>query len=409
MSLPFSLFLALKYLKPKRTFMSVITIISVVGVLLGVAVLVIVLSVMNGFDNMWREKILNFNAHLTVTKFGGEIADPADALEKIRQVPGVTGAAPYVQGLVFLQFNNRIQTPLVRGIDPRHERSVSRIPDHMRHGVFSVADDDAVIGADLASRLGLRVGDKVLVHSPQSLTKPDELRLPEEFRIAGIFEVGMWEFDSGFFLTSLGKARELYGLSRGVHAIQVMTRDPDRASLIARAIEDALGAEFEARTWMDLNRQLFSALRVEKNMMFFLLFFIAVVAGFCIACTLITVAVQKTREIGLMKAVGVPTGSILGIFFWQSWIQGLLGSGLGVGAGLLVLKHRNDLMRWLADTFHLELFPKELYHLSEIPSQVMQSDLLIVTSIVMLICTLAGAIPAWRAARLDPVPALRYE
>ena len=409
MTLPFSLFLALKYLKPKRTFMSVITIISVVGVLLGVAVLVIVLSVMNGFDDMWRDKILNFNAHITLSKFGGEIEDPADAMEKVLKVPGVTGAAPYVQGLVFLQFNNRIQTPLVRGIDPRYEPSVSRIPDNMRSGKYTVADDQAVIGADLARRLGVRVGDKVLVHSPQSLTKPDELRLPEELKIAGIFEVGMWEFDSGFIITSLGKARELYGLSRGVHAIQVMTRDPDRAGEVARRIETALGPEFEAQTWMDLNHQLFSALRVEKNMMFFLLFFIALVAGFCIACTLITVAVQKTREIGLMKAVGVPTSSILGIFFWQSWIEGLLGSGLGVCCGLLVLKYRNALMHWLADTFHWELFPKELYHLSEIPSKVDSLDLIIVTSIVMLICTLAGAIPAWRAARLDPVPALRYE
>ena len=409
MSLPFSLFLALKYLKPKRSFLSVVTVISVLGVLLGVAVLVIVLSVMDGFDDMWRDKILTFNAHLTVSTFGGVIDDPADALEKINKVPGVTGAAPYVQGLVFLQFNNRIQTPLVRGIDPRYERSVSRIPDNMRHGTFTVAEDQAVIGYDLASRLGVRVGDKILVHSPQSLTKPDELRLPEELKIAGIFEVGMWEFDSGFLITSLGKARELYGLSSGVHAIQVMTRDPDRAGETARRIRAVLGPDYEVQTWMDLNRQLFSALRVEKNMMFFLLIFITIVAAFGITNTLITVTVQKTREIGLMKAVGVPTRAIMGIFFWQGWIEGILGNALGVGFGLLVLKYRNDLMQWLARTFNLELFPKELYHLSEIPARTSPLEVATVVLIVMVICTLAGAIPAWRAARLDPVPALRYE
>ena len=409
MTLPFSLFLALKYLKPKRTFLSVVTVISVLGVLLGVAVLVIVLSVMSGFDDMWRDKILNFNAHITISTFGGVIEEPDDVLARVNKIEGVTGAAPYVQGLVFLQFENRIQTPLVRGIDPRYERTVSRVPDHMRYGVFSVADDQALIGSDLASRLGVRVGDKVLVHSPQSLTKPDELRLPEELRIAGIFEVGMWEFDSGFLLTSLGKARELYSLSRGVHAIQVMTRDPYQAEAVARRITAALGPEYEVRTWMDLNHQLFAALRVEKNMMFFLLIFITIVAAFGITNTLITVTVQKTREIGLMKAVGVPIRAIMGIFFWQGWIEGLLGNALGVGFGLLVLRYRNDLMHWLAREFNWELFPKELYHLSEIPATINPMDIGFVVLTVMVICTFAGAIPAWRAARLDPVPALRYE
>ena len=409
MTFPFSLLLALKYLRPRRTFLSVVTVISVLGVLLGVAVLVIVLSVMSGFDDMWRDKILNFNAHITVSSFGGVIEDPDAALAKISKIEGVTGVAPYVQGLVFLQADNRIQTPLVRGIDPRYEPSVSRIPQNMRYGQFTVSGDQALLGSDLASRLGVRVGDKVLVHSPQSLTKPDELRLPEELKIAGIFEVGMWEFDSGFIITSLGTARELYGLHRGVHALQVMTRNPYAAEAVARRIRDALGADYEVRTWMDLNHQLFAALRVEKNMMFFLLIFITIVAAFGITNTLITVTVQKTREIGLMKAVGVPTRAIMGIFFWQGWIQGIFGNALGVGFGLLVLRYRNTLMHWLADTFNWELFPKELYHLSEIPATINPLDITFVVALVMLICTFAGAIPAWRAARLDPVPALRYE
>ncbi|MFH0880108.1 MAG: ABC transporter permease, partial [Lentisphaerota bacterium] len=193
MNLPFSLYLALKYLKPKRTFLSVVTVISVLGVLLGVAVLVIVLSVMSGFDDMWRDKILSFNAHVTVTG-SGIIEDEDELLEKIRAIDGVTGAAPFVQGVVFIQKNDRVYTPMVRGIDVEREKTVSKIPENMVDGKFSVEDDEVVIGADLAARMGVRVGDKILVYSPQNFTSTDEIRLPEELTVSGLFSVGMWEF-----------------------------------------------------------------------------------------------------------------------------------------------------------------------------------------------------------------------
>ncbi len=408
MNLPFSLFLALKYLKPKRTFLSVVTVISVLGVLLGVAVLIIVLSVMSGFDEMWRDKILSFNAHVMVSGYG-VIEDENALVDKIAAIDGVTGAAPFVQGIVFVQCRDRIYTPMVRGIDPVREQSVSKIPQNMVAGTFSVDDDQVVIGRDLAHRLGASVGDKILVYSPENFTKTDEIRLPEELRVAGIFEVGMWEFDMGFMIASIQKARELYGLESGAHAIQVMTKDPYRPDLTAARIADAIGPEYDVQTWMQQNRQLFAALRVEKNMMFFLLIFITVVAAFGITNTLITVTVQKTREIGLLKALGFSNGKIMGVFFWQGWIQGLIGTLSGIGFGLLVLQYRNDLMRLLSTQFHMELFPKELYHLSEIPAVISWSDISVVALVVMVICTLAGVVPAYRAARLDPVSALRYE
>ncbi|HNR94815.1 MAG TPA: ABC transporter permease [Kiritimatiellia bacterium] len=408
MKLPFSLFLALKYLRPKRTFVSVVTLISVLGVLLGVAVLVIVLSVMSGFDDMWRDKILGFNAHLTVTGWG--IMEDEDAvMERLAEVPGVKGTAPFVQGLVFIQHEDHVYTPVMRGIDPEMERRISQIPAHMAEGVFSVEDDEVILGRDLAARVGAGLGDRILVYSPKNFTVADELRLPEELTVSGIFELGMWDFDMGFMLTSLDTARSMYSMERGVHGIQVMTGDPFRAPSIAARMQVDLGPEYEVQTWMDMNRQLFSALKVEKNMMFFLLIIISVVAAFGITNTLITLAVQKTKEVGLLKALGFSSGGIMRVFLWQGWICGVLGTLSGMAAGLLVLYYRNDLMSWMNRRLGMELLPKDLYHLSEIPSTTSLTDVAMVALVVVIICTLAGLVPAWRAARLDPARALHYE
>jgi lipoprotein-releasing system permease protein len=406
--MPFSLFLALKYLKPKRTYFSVVTIISILGVLLGVAVLIIVLSVMSGFDDMWRNKILGFNAHLTVSARGG-IQDEDEVMARLAKATGVIGVAPSIEGPVVIQHAGRIFTPVLRAVDPLRERTVSQIPTNVVRGRFDLRGNEVVLGIDLARRMGVELGDKILVNSPASFVSRDELTLPEELVVAGLFEVGMWEYDMGFMLCSLEKGRELFGWESGVQTLRLMTRDPYRAQEAARQARATLGTDYVVDTWMEQNRQLFSALRVEKNMMFFLLIFITIVAAFGITNTLITVTVQKTREIGLLKAIGFSSGSIMRIFFWQGWLEGMLGTSAGIGAALMVLHYRNDLMRWLSDTFHLELFPKELYRLSEIPSRTSPFDVVVVAGSVIVICTLAGLIPAWRAARLDPVEALRHE
>ncbi|MCA1809875.1 MAG: FtsX-like permease family protein [Kiritimatiellia bacterium] len=413
MYLPFSLFLAFKYLRPKRTFISVISLISVTGVILGVAVLVIVIAVMSGFDEMWRRKILGFDAHITVTSAHGVIEDEQRMMAEVARVPGVAGVAPYIQGLVFIQHGEQVHTPVLLGVDPRLEAQVSLVSHSMVEGEFDLGYDGMVIGRELARRLGARLGDRLLLYSPYNFTHgADVLSLPEELEIRGIFEIGMWEYDVGFAMVPLGVAREMYGLEQGVHALRVMTHDPFRAAVVAGEIDRQLARDFPeagSRTWMQMNRQLFNALKVEKNMMFFLLIFIVLVAAFGLTNTLIVEVVQKTKEIGLLKALGFTSGSIMRVFLWQGWIQGACGTILGIAMGILVLHFRNDIMRWLAVVMGVELFPKELYHLSEIPARVTFADLGLVAVLSMLICTLAGLVPAWRAARLDPARALRYE
>ncbi len=409
MSLPFSLFLAIKYLKPRRSFISAVTVISMLGVTIGVAVLIVVLSVMTGFDEVWRDKILGFNAHISVVEQGGIIRDPVGVLQKASAMEGVKGAAPSLEGLVLIQIDDRVHTPILRGVDPAYESSVSRVPDSMVAGRFWVDEDHIVVGSDLANRLNIWVGDTLTVYSPQSFVAEDEIRLPIELVVSGVFHVGMYEYDVGFAFASMETARALYDVEQGVHSVQIMLDDPMQAATVAHAMRAELGQHFYPRTWMEMHSQIFAALHVEKNMMFFLLAFVALVAAFSITNTLITLTVQKTREIGLLKSLGFGNGGITGVFFWMGLVQGVLGNVLGVGLAMLVLKYRNELLMFMSSEFNLELLPPELYQLSRLPAHTTGADVAIVCGLVMFFCTIAGFVPAMRAARMEPVDALRYE
>jgi lipoprotein-releasing system permease protein len=249
--LPFSLFLALKYLKPKRSFISVVTAISVLGVLLGVAILVIVLSVMNGFDNMWRDKILSFKPHLTVTGRYGPVQDEEAVCSLIEHIPGVTGAAPIIQTLTLMQHDGMTTAPVILGVAPDRAGRVSRVPGSVPQGEFNLEDDRAVVGSDLARGMRIGVGARVLMYSPQNVMSPDELYLPEELTVSGLFELGMWDFDSRFVLTSLQTARDLTGMEQGADAVYVMTDDPFRFEEFASRVREAIGPGYTVRTWRE--------------------------------------------------------------------------------------------------------------------------------------------------------------
>jgi lipoprotein-releasing system permease protein len=318
MTLPFSLFLALKYLKPKRTFLSVVTVLSTLGVLLGVAVLIIVLSVMDrlrrdvaGKDPRFQFPRDGFRPGRL--RGGGRRPLRANRSRAGRRRRRALPAEPRV----LQKPNGQVETPLIRGVDPVREARVSRIPASLVAGEFNVADGAVVLGSDLARRLGVGVGDALTVYSPATFMDKDEIRLPTEMTVAGIFEMGMWEFDMGYLVASLWDARDFCG-GTGLEAIQVMTTDPYAADQVAAEIRRRLGPGVHVTTWMDQKPAALAALRVEKNMMFFLLIFITIVAAFGITNTLITVTVQKTREIGLLRSLGFSAGGIMRVFFWQA-------------------------------------------------------------------------------------------
>lgn len=430
MKLPFSFFLALRYLKPKRTFLSIITLISVLGVTLGVTVLILVISVMTGFDRELRQKVIDFDAHILVTS-EDVLNDWRSLKAQIDKLPGVVATAPYVQGPVIVEFQNKRLAPMVRGVDPKQEENVVPLQKFIKQGKLDLDRESAVLGVDIARKLQIKIGDKLTIYSPGNLgqildgikklenTKGDEEKvavnelrdviLPKEVTVTGIFETGHYVHDSEFVLVPLYIGQELYGLGDSLHGITVKTEDPYGAQRVKDEIEKLLTPPQFAETWIDMNSQYFEAVRLERTVMFFLLFFIVVVAAFGIMSTLITVTVQKRREIGIVKALGANISQIIWVFLGQGTVVGLFGTLTGLGLGMTLIRYRNEFSHWLASTLHIEIFPREVYQFSEIPAQVVPHDVTVICISAFLICSIAALIPAYFAARLDPVKALRYE
>jgi lipoprotein-releasing system permease protein len=408
--MPFSLFLAFKYLKPKRTVTSVVTLISVIGVVLGVAIIIIVRSVMTGFGDMWQEKILDFKPHITIRAIGGAVIQDEESIcRRVEQIEGVLAASPSVETRVLVENRRRVVAPMLIGVDAEHAQKVLKL-GRMAAGDLNLRGDNVVIGVDLAAELGISVGDELLVYSPMNLVSEDELYFPERLILAGIYDSGQRDFDSGFVLTSLAVARDLMGMESGVYSIHLKTVEPanhERFNQLVAKV-DCLLPGYMVRTWQEIDRQLFNALAVEKNMMVILLMFITVVAIFCVTNTLIVLTVQKTDEIGLLKALGFSSRQVMGAFVIHGWIQCLAGTVLGIVTALLVLHNLQALVDLLA-VMGVEVFPKDVYGLSRIPWRIVPAEVFDVSWSVILFCTFASFLPAWRASRKDPVAALRKE
>ena len=421
--LPFELFLALRYLRPKRTFVSVITLISILGVALGVAVLIIVISVMSGFDHDLREKILGFNAHLTVSQPGTTMKNYQVVADKIVANKNVRGVSPFVFGPVLVETQgdtNRpamFDAPMLRGVDPATEGHVSRLPDDMIAGKFDLSGRGMIVGVDFASNLHLQIGDHLSIYSARQIKKmkaahdrkEDEAILPDDYEVRGIFDAGYYEYNARVVVTSLDNAQDLYDLNDSVHGLFVVLNDAYQAAAVKAQLTNALGDDFAVTTWMEQSSGILNALIVEKNVMFYLLFFIVLVAALCILSAQITFVIQKTREIGMLKALGASRLQISGIFLVQSAIIGVIGVVSGYGLGMLAVTYRNEFLHFMRRATGWELFPASVYGFGDLPALITSSDVAIICLGSFVICILGGLLPAIRAGNLKPVEALRYE
>jgi lipoprotein-releasing system permease protein len=433
--LPFELLLALRYLRPKRTFVSIITLISVLGVALGVAVLIIVISVMSGFDHDLRGKILGFKAHMTVVRWDSAnqtatlMTNYSAVARIIATNKNVIGVAPSVVGQVLVETepadtnarSSLTAAPYLRGVDANAENSVSVLPKSIIDGETNLAialtGRGLIVGSDFAQQMKLSIGDRLSIYSPADVKKMRESRgkpneeaiLPDDFTVTGIFDVGYYDFDAYFICSSLENAQDLYNLGDSVHGLMVMLRDPYQAPQIQGELQRTLGDNYRVTTWMQDNSPILGALIVEKNVMFYLLFFIVLVAALCILSAQITFVVQKTREIGMLKALGATNLQISGIFLTQSAIIGALGVLAGYGLGVLAVTYRNEFLEFMRWATGWELFPASIYGFGELPAIIAPRDIAVICVSSFVICILGGVLPAIRAGRLKPVEALRYE
>jgi len=425
----FSLFLALRYLKPKRSFVSVITVISILGVTLGIAVMIIVISVMQGFDDELQKTVLGFEPEVQIQS-EGPIEDWRQIIANLEKTPGIH-AAPVVQGPVIAEHAHIVTTPMIEGIDPVAELNVVNIKALIKQGAYNLNGDSVILGSTLADSLHANIGDKITVTGPGNLRAildeiqkegadpnsqkklsdlKDEVVMPADLTVTGIFESGRYEYDANILFVSLSHGQELYALDDAVHAIAVKTPDPyASATRINNSLNDSLHPPEYAETWMQRNQDRFDAIRIERAVMFFILMFIVIVAAFGVMNTLITVTVQKTRDIGIMKALGATTAQIIWVFMMQGMVVGFFGNLTGFLLGIGAVRYRNEFRAWLSNVLHLKIFPEDIYDFAAIPARIVPHDVAIICISGFILCAIAAFLPAWFAARLDPVKALRYE
>ncbi len=412
-------FVGLRYLKAKRkqTFISIITIISIIGVMVGVMTLIVVLAVMSGFQKTLKEKILGTQAHLILLKADQEGMDQyEEAMRKVLEVKGVVSAAPFIFNQVMLSSATNVSGGVIKGIDPDQEGKVTELARNMRSGnlqdLKKGVDDlpGIILGAELARILGVSRDDAIQVISPLgTMTPMGVMPKMKRFRVKGIFYSGMYEFDSTFSYISIESAQKFFNMDARVTGIEIKTNDIYQVKRIGKEIRQRLGFPFWTKDWMEMNRNLFSALKLEKIIMFIILVLIVLVAAFNIISTLIMVVMEKNKDIAILKAMGATSKGILKIFVIEGGVIGVIGTALGTGVGLLMAFNLDRLIEFLENLFGFKILSPEIYYIEKFPSQINPMDVGLIILTAILISLLATLYPSWKASKLDPAEALRYE
>ncbi|MFA5038369.1 MAG: lipoprotein-releasing ABC transporter permease subunit [Candidatus Omnitrophota bacterium] len=393
MSLPF--FISRRYFLTlqKERFISVIGLISCLGIAIGVMALIVVIAVMTGFDNDLKDKIIGVHPHIIIHSEEG-IVQARDLTAKVMSVPGVQDVAPYVSGQAFLYFKDKVLSLNLKGVDPASESRVTNIRAFVEGEAISLPSRGIMVGRELAVVLGLETGDEVILSSPV-------VGLNTPFKVSGVFHTGMYDYDLNLAFLNVKDAQEFFGLGSLVTQLGVRLDDPYRAPQVKKVLESGLPAGLYVRTWMDINKNFFAALALEKLAMFIILTLIVLVACFNIISTLIVMVVEKTKDIGILKAIGVSQAAIRKIFTWGGLIIGAAGIVSGIIGGVILC--------FLLKKYQFIQLPQDIYYIDRLPVALRWQDVSVIAGSALLICFLATIYPASKAARLVPAEALRYE
>lgn len=408
------LYVGLRYLRAKRRnhFISFISLISVSGIALGVAALIIVISVMNGFESELRSRILGMVAHATVAGFGEDLQDWPRAVATAEADPEVVAAAPYIEREAMLQ-GGRVTGALLRGVLPEREPAVAEalvakqadLLERLKAGEFGI-----VLGRELAIWLGVEEGDSIVVYAPQVQATPVGL-VPtlKRVTVVGIFEIGMHEYDRGIALMHISDAARLFRMGEGVTGVRLKLEDMYRARVVANRLTEDLGEVYRVRDWTQQHSNFFKAVQTEKTVMFIILSLIVGVAAFNIISTLVMMVVDKQADIAVLRTLGMSPWAVMGVFLVQGSLIGVFGTFCGVVIGTLLALNLEVVVPWIERMIGRPLIPGDIYYISELPSKVVASDIVQIALLALVLALLAGIYPSWRASRVDPAAALRYE
>jgi lipoprotein-releasing system permease protein len=413
-------FIGLRYLKAKRkqTFISIITVISIAGVTVGVMALIIVLAVMSGFEKTLKEKILGTQAHLVLRMAGQEgMGHYEEVAKEVEKVKGVVSAAPFIVSQVMLSSESNVFGVVLKGIDPDRVGKVTELVTNLKAGHL---DDlkkmkegeppGIVLGVELAKHLSVSLNEDIQVISPLgTMTPVGMMPKMKRFRVKGIFYSGMYEFDNTLAYVSIESAQTFFGMDHRVTGVEIKTNDIYNVKNIGIEVRRKMGFPFWTMDWMEMNRNLFSALKLEKIAMFIILVLIVLVAAFNIISTLIMVVMEKNKDIAILKSMGAPSMSILKIFIIEGGVIGVVGTILGTILGLGAAFNLEKITGFVENLFGFKILSSDVYYIDKLPSQVNPVDVVLIVLTAILISLLATLYPSWRASKLDPAEALRYE